>query len=112
MNPFISPDRVEDHLVWVHRIHTAGGQTLQYLNSTCSYSVRIYSADTNLPINDKVPPGLGQPVAVERGPTAVQFKRHVHELGSFQLHLEIHRLLQVLGDRISRSRVKPGVGVI
>lgn len=28
MNPFISPDRMEDHLVWVHRIHTAGGQIL------------------------------------------------------------------------------------
>lgn len=31
-NPFVNPDWMEDHLVWVHRVSTAKGQLLQYFN--------------------------------------------------------------------------------
>lgn len=101
---------MEDHFVWVHRIHAAEGQILQYFNS--SYNLTECIANAEVPFNDEVPPGLREPVTVKRCPTAVQFQRYVREFGSFQFHLEIHRLLQELEDRIIRIGVKGGVGVI
>lgn len=110
MNPFINQDGMEDHFVWVHRVHQAKGPIRQHFNS--SYNLAECFADPDVPFNDEVPPGLREPVAVERRPTAVQFQRYVREFGSFQFHLEIHRLLEELGDRIICRSVKCGVGVI
>lgn len=110
MNPLVNRDRMEDHFVWVHWVHAAEGQILQYFNS--SYNLTDCVADPEVPFNDEVPPGLREPVAVKRRPTAVQFQRYVREFGSLQFHLEIHRLLQELEDRIIRLGVKCGIGVI
>lgn len=110
MNPFVNRDGMEDHFVWVHRVHAAEGEILQYFKSRNHVTECV--TDPEVPFNDEVPPGLREPVAVKRRPTAVQFQRYVREFGSFQFHLEIHRLLQELDDRVIRLGVKRGVGAI